>query len=245
MNFVRTLLVFVLSLVLSTAAMAGGSIADRLASADRSDVDKARDAGRKPAEVLAFLGVEEGMTVIDVIAAGGWYSEALAAAVGPTGRVYAQNPDFVLKFREGANEKAISARLVHDRLPNVSRLDAEISDTGLAEGSVDLAFTALNFHDIVNGRGEEATAGFLASIKALLKPGGILGIVDHDASPGNDNEKLHRMPKAQAIEAVTKAGFEVVAEGEMLRNPDDDHTQSVFGELRGETDRFVLKLRKP
>ncbi len=246
MKCLRTLLVIVSILGLSSTAAAGDSLAERFARADRSEADKARDAGRKPVEVMEFVGVAAGMTVVDVIAAGGWYTEALTVAVGPKGRVYAHNNDFVLGFRDGANEKAITARLAGGRLPNVERINSEIADTGLPDGSIDLAFTALNFHDIVNGDGEEGAAGFLAAIKKMLKPGGILGIVDHDANPANDNEKLHRMSRAQAVELVKKAGFELVAEGDMLRNPNDDHSKMVFAEgLRGHTDRFVLKLRKP
>ena len=185
------------------------------------------------------------MTVIDLIAAGGYYTEVLSVAVGTKGKVFAQNTDFVLKIRDGANEKALSARLANNRLPNVERLDREMADLGLTPGSIDAALTALNFHDIYNG-GPEAAVGFLASVKAVLKSGGILGIIDHDGNAENDNKALHRMAMADAVKAATDAGFEVVAKGEMLRNPKDDRTQGVFTEgLRGHTDRFVLKLRKP
>ena len=108
----------------------------------RSTEDKARDGGRKPAEVITFLGVEPGMTVIDVIAASGYYTEVLSRAVGPLGKVYAQNPAAVLKFREGANDKALNHRLADNRLPNVIRWDREATALGIAPGSIDLAMTA-------------------------------------------------------------------------------------------------------
>jgi predicted methyltransferase len=215
-----------------------------LTESSRADSDKARDTGRKPAEVLTFLGIGEGMTVMDVIAAGGYYTEVLAIAVGDSGRVYAQNPAAVLKFRDGANDKAMSARLMDDRLPNVSRLDAEINATGIEPGSLDAAITALNFHDVYN-RNPAAAIDMLSVIRGLLKPGGVLGVIDHDGNPGAANADLHRMQKSQAVEAAQAAGFEVT-ESDVLANPDDDHTQMVFsGDIRGKTDRFVLKLVNP
>ncbi len=94
-----------------------------LADTTRSEADRNRDAGRKPADVIRFLGIEEGMSVIDLIAASGYYTEVLSLAVGASGTVYAQNPAIVLQFRDGANDKAMTARLAEDRLATVVRLD--------------------------------------------------------------------------------------------------------------------------
>jgi predicted methyltransferase len=222
------------------------AVGERIAAASRSESDRARDAGRKPAEVLAFLGIEPGMKVLDAIAAGGWYTEVLAAAVGPEGRVYAQNPEFVLKFREGANDKALTARLADGRLPNVVRVDAELANAPIPDGSLDAAFTALNFHDIYDGSGEEAALGFLNLVARKLKPGGVLGIVDHVGIAGQDNKKLHRIEKDLVKAVVEKSALVLEAESDALANPSDDHTQGVFApDLRGHTDRFVLRLRKP
>ena len=135
--------------------------------------------------------------------------------------------------------------LADDGLPNVERLDREISELGLADGSVDAVLTALNFHDIYNGNGPDATQSVLAAIHKILKPNGVLGIIDHSGAPGADNEKLHRMDESKAVEAVKQAGFIVEATSDVLRHPEDDRTRFVFAEgLRGSTDRFVLKLRK-
>jgi predicted methyltransferase len=233
-------------LLLSLPVFAATSdLATRLESGSRSDADKARDAGRKPSAVIAFLGIEPGMTVVDLLAASGYYTEVLAEAVGPDGRVYAQNTAFLLEMRDGANEKAMLVRLADDRLPNVERLDREINDLGLADGSVDAVLTALNFHDIYNGRGPDAAQAVLGAIHKILKPNGVVGIIDHAGTPGADNKKLHRMDEAKAIEAVEQAGFIVEAKSDVLRHPEDDRTRLVFAEgLRGATDRFVLKLRK-
>lgn len=222
------------------------SLADRLASGSRPAEDRARDASRKPADVLAFLGVEPGMRVLDAIAAGGWYTEVLSIAVGPEGQVVAQNPDFALEYGGGRNDKALTARLADDRLPNVTRLDKNFSEMSAADGPFDAAITALNFHDVYNGMGPEAAATFLGAMYDVLKPGGVLGITDHVGVAGNDNEGLHRIEKATVIDAAETAGFELIGESDVLANPADDHTQPVFSDaIRGQTDRFVLKFRKP
>jgi len=237
---------FLLILLLASPSGATASdLATRLESGNRSETDKARDAGRQPAAVVTFLGIKRGMTVVDLLAAGGYYTEVLSEAVGPNGRVYAQNTAFLLKMRDGANETAMAARLAGDRLPNVERLDREINDLGLAEESVDAVLTALNFHDVYNGSGPEAAQTMLRAIHAVLTPDGVLGIVDHAGKPGADNEKLHRIDEAKVIEAVKQAGFIVEATSDVLRHAQDDRKRFVFAEgLRGATDRFVLKLRK-
>ena len=217
-----------------------------LASDSRSEEDRARDAGRKPADIVEFLGIEPGMRVLDVIAAGGYYTEVLSLAVGPDGHVVAQNPPVILEMREGANEKAISARLADDRLPNVSRMNSDFEDIAADAGTFDAAITALNFHDIYNSRGPEAALATLQAIYSLLKPGGVFGIIDHVGAAGADHAARHRVEKSVAIETAKAAGFVVDGDANILANPADDHTQGVFAEgLRGNTDRFVLKLGKP
>jgi len=217
-----------------------------LASDNRSADDQARDAGRKPADVVEFLGIEPGMAVIDVIAASGYYTEVLSLAVGPDGSVVAHNPAFVLEFREGANEKAISARLADNRLPNVTRLNKEFEELSAADGPFDAAITALNFHDLYNGQSAEDALAVLQIIHSMLKPGAVFGIIDHAGVADADNAALHRIEVAKAIEVATAAGFVVDGQSNILSNPEDDHTQGVFAEgLRGNTDRFLLKLSKP
>lgn len=214
--------------------------------ASRSAEDLARDEARKPAEVISFLGIEPGMTVLDLLAAGGWYTEVLSLAVGPEGKVYAHNTELTLSFRDGANEKAISARLADNRLPNVERLDRELTDLGLAPGSIDAAMFALNFHDVYNAAGPEATQTVLAALFDVLKPGGMLAIIDHDGAAGADNKSLHRIERAKVIEAVEASPFVVDAESGVLHHPEDDLSLMVFDPaIRGKTHRFVLRLKKP
>jgi len=223
-------------------------LATRLATGARSDAEKARDAGRRPAAVLTFLGIGEGMHVLDVLASGGYYSEVLAEAVGPEGRVYAHNVEFVLKMRDGVNDAAMTARLAGGRLPNVVRLDAEFDALGLEPARLDAALTALNIHDLIDGRGEDVAHAVLLVLRDALKPGGILGVIDHAGLPGEDaaNEKLHRIDEARVVAALERAGFVIEATSDVLRNPDDDRTQLVFAPgLRCTTDRFVIRARKP
>ncbi|MCW8196091.1 class I SAM-dependent methyltransferase [Proteobacteria bacterium 005FR1] len=235
------------ALLLPVFASANGASADDIRAAisdpQRKTEDKSRDAGRKPAEVLAFLGVEPGMTVMDVMASGGWYTEVLSFAVGENGKVYAQNTPGFLKYNDGMYEKAISERLKGNRLENVTRINKDFQELGMSN-SVDVAITALNFHDIYN-RSPEAAVGMLKAIKDVLKPGGVLGIIDHDGKPDADNTSLHRMTEAQAIDAAKQAGFEVTT-SDLLASSEDDHSTMVFApEIRGKTDRFLLKLTKP
>jgi predicted methyltransferase len=216
-----------------------------LASESRSERDRARDAGRKPAQVIEFLGIGSGMIVVDMYAASGFYTEVLSLAVGSEGKVYAQNPARMLQFRDGANEKAISARLAGGRLTNVERLNKELSGLGLEENSIDAVITALNFHDIYNGAGPEAALGSSKVIYSILKPNGVFGVIDHQGNSGNDNASLHRIEVALAVKTLKKAGFKV-QQSDLLSNPDDTHDKGVFDpSVRGKTDRFLLLARKP
>jgi predicted methyltransferase len=243
----QALVALATGLILVVVAQAAHhTLAERIASDSRSGEDRARDAGRRPAEVLEFLGVDAGMSVIDIMAAGGWYTEVLAHAVGEDGRVAAQNPDFILQFRDGANDKALNARLAGGRLPNVSRLDKNFSDLGANDGQFDVAISALNFHDIYNRDGADAAVGMLRSIMSVLKPGGVFGVIDHAGASDADNAALHRIEKTRVIESAKAAGFEIAGESDVLHMASDDHSQMVFAEgVRGKTDRFVVKLRKP
>lgn len=248
MRTVRTYVALLLLIATGWAAAdqtGADALRQALDTSSRSEADKARDPGRKPADVVAFLGFGNGMRVMDMIAAGGWYTEVLSIAVGEDGTVYAQNPPAVLKFRDGANDKALTERLAGDRLANVIRVDADFADLDLEPGSLDGALTALNFHDVYH-RSPDAAVAMLEKMRSLLAPGGVLGIIDHAGSPGRDNAALHRIEKDRAIEAARAAGFEVVDDSGLLANPADTHQSMVFApEIRGETDRFLLKLRKP
>jgi predicted methyltransferase len=213
-----------------------------LASPDRPAADKERDAARKPIETIQFLGIKSGQTVLEMFAVGGWFTEVLSAAVGPTGKVYAQNPTFFTSrqgFAEG--EKARN-----DRLGNVTPIHGEVSEAKI-NGTVDAALTALNLHDIYNGQGGEAAAVALCkSVYDALKPGGVFGVIDHVGIAGQDNATMHRIQVQQARDVLTKAGFRIEAESNILQNPADDHTKGVRDpSLSRHTDQFLIRARKP
>lgn len=249
MKSLITACIAVLALLSSSVqALDAGSLAAALSnSASRADADKARDAGRKPAYVVEFLGIDEGMTVIDLIAATGYYTEVLSHAVGASGKVYMQNPPASLTGERGARTAgAIDARLADNRLANVERLNRDFSDLGLAQNSVDGAILGLEMHEMTNADSDSRTTEFFSAIFAVLKPGGILGIIEHSSNPANDNIALHRGSEFVTITAAQAAGFIIAGSSNLLRNPDDDRSKMVFdASVRGKTDRFLLKLQKP
>lgn len=209
-----------------------------LSAAERSADDKARDTDRKAKQVLEFVGIGAGMSVLDLSAAAGWYTEVLSAAVGPEGKVIAQNPEN-RRERVGAEiaEKA-------ERLGNVAAVFADFGSVGL-DAEVDAALTALNLHDLQN-RGDEAGQLFLGTAFKALKPGGVFAVIDHEGSAGQDNAGLHRIELAVAKKALENAGFVVEAVSDILHNPADDHTLNIRDEaLHRNTDRFVIRARKP
>lgn len=219
-------------------------LASLLASDLRTEEDRIRDAGRKPAEVISFTGIAPGMDVIDLLSATGWYSEVLSIAVGSEGSVAAQNPPFMLAFRNGTLGDVLQERIDNHGLTNVTRLDSTWDELAESGTQYDAAWSALNIHDVHYM--ESAGASFASAVFTVLKPGGVLAIIEHAGNPEGDNASLHRIDKNLAIDIVTAAGFVLEDQGDMLANPNDDRTQGVFSEgIRGNTDRFVLRFRKP
>lgn len=234
---IRLAVVLLLSAAVASADVANG-FDEALASAERASEDKARDAARQPKEVLEFVGIGDGMTVLDVAASTGWYTEVLAAAVGPDGRVIAHNTE----GRRDRSEPGIAPKA--ERLGNVTLLFADFGSMGL-DREVDAALTALNFHDLHN-RGAEAVALFLGDVYKALKPGGVFAVIDHEGSAGQDNKSLHRIETAVAAAALEQAGFVVEAVSDILDNPADDHSLHMRDEsLQRNTDRFLIRARKP
>jgi len=239
-----TLAVCVLGSLFGVAAQAQDEQAARmtaaLASPARPAEDKDRDAVRKPIETVQFLGIKTGATVIDAIAVGGWFTEVLSAAVGPTGKVLAQNPEFFVS-RPGFVD-AEKAR--HDRLPNVQAVHGELSAAGIV-AQADAAITALNLHDLYGQpNGEAGAVAFAKGIYDALKPGGVFGVIDHVGIEGQNNAQFHRIQIAQARDVLTKAGFRIEAESDILRYSGDDHTKPVF-QMQRHTDQFLIRARKP
>jgi len=215
-----------------------------VAHPERPDGDTVRDAGRRPAEVLDFFEVRPGLQVAELMAGSGYYVEILAYAVGPSGGVYAHNNAYVLsKFADGP----LSARLERLALPRVHRVDAELEAPGLPAGQLDLALMVLFYHDSVWMETDRAVMN--RAVFDALKPGGIFGVVDHHAQPGSgtrDVRSIHRIDRQVVVDEVVAAGFVLEAESDLLAHPEDMRTGNVFDDaLRGRTDRFVLRFRKP
>lgn len=214
-----------------------------LSNPDRAAADKERDASRQPVQVLSFLGLEEGMTALDIMASTGWYTEVLSHAVGPNGTVLMQNSPQSLGMRN--TEAGVQERLANNRLPNVQRVDQGFGDMTVPAGSVDFALTALNFHDLYNGNPAAAQA-MLAAVKNVLKSGGILGIIDHRGNVGADNAALHRITLDEVVQAVTEAGYVVTGVSDLLHAADDPRTSGPFDASLGRnTDRIVVRAMKP
>ncbi len=219
-----------------------------LSGPDREVTDFARDAARKPVEVLEFLGLRPGMTVLDLYAAGGYYTFILSKAVGENGTVYAQNTPRGLRFVENRQNitqgEALNAKIENGGLTNVTQIIRPLRDIGLTENSLDLVIVAQTLHDYYNPNPERALE-MLLQLKALLKPGAVIGITDHVGVAGRDNRDLHRMEIQQAIALAEQAGF-AVEFSDLLRVAGDDHSRSIFDpRLNRSTDRFLLKLTKP
>jgi predicted methyltransferase len=219
-------------------------------SPDRLAGDADADARRKPDQVLAFFGIRPGMVVLEMFAGGGYYTELLSGLVGNDGAVVAQNNAPYLQYT--ADEQAL--RFAPGRLPNVERLTAENNELSLDEGRFDAAIFTLAYHDVywVNediGWPAIDAPAMLAEIFASLKPGAVVGVVDHVAAAGSGPESvqaLHRIDPELLKADFEAAGFVFEAESDVLRNPADDHTLPMSAkEIRGKTDRFVYRFRRP
>ncbi len=221
-----------------------------LAHPRRRSADHDRDSGRKPAEVLAFFGIGPGMTILDMFSGGGYYSELLAYVVGSEGRVVAHSNSAYLNFVGDEFEE----RYADGRLANVEVLMAENNELELPAEEFDAVMLILSYHDFFyvdaeNGWPKIDVPKLLAEIYKAMKPGAILGVVDHYAEAGSPREtgnSVHRIDPGIVISELEIAGFVLDGKSNVLRNMDDDYSKIVFDpELRGKTDRFVLRFRKP
>ncbi len=227
-------------------AQVPANISAAVTSPARPAEDTARDAARHPAEVLAFAGVKPGDTVVDFIMGGGYFTRLLSGSVGPTGTVYAYQPAEFIKFQAKYGE---SLKAVSTSLPNAKPLDGSVIALDLPD-NLDLVMTVQNYHDLHLKPFPTATAATVnAEVFKSLKPGGVFLIVDHAAAAGSGisaADTLHRIDVEAVKAEVEAAGFKLEAESPLLRDAADPHTASVFDpSIRGKTDQFILKFRKP
>jgi predicted methyltransferase len=216
---------------------------------DRTDDDKKLDGGRHPAELLAFLALAPGMRVAEIGAGGGYTSELLARAVGPKGKVWAQNNKFIL---ERFADKPLAARMAKPAFKDVIvRIERDF-DAPLPPDAknLDAVVSVLFYHDTVwigADRDKMNKAVFDA-----LRHGGEYVVVDHSAAEGRgtaDVKDLHRIDELTVLREVERAGFHQAGSADFLRNPSDDRgwndAPMAAAERRGTSDRFVLKFVKP
>jgi predicted methyltransferase len=230
-----------------TARTADSPAATRaVAAPDRPAADKARDGDRKPAAMLTFAGIKPGDKVADLIPGGGYFTRLFAKAVGANGHVYAVVPPAMVARNPKAADgvKAIAAE------PGYKNVSVEVAAmSGMAPaGTLDVAWTSQNYHDVYNNM-PSAGADLARAVFAALKPGGVFVIVDHAAAAGTGDEAakpLHRIDPAKVRAQVTAAGFVFEGQSDALANAADTHDKPVFDPaLRGKTDQFALKFRKP
>ncbi len=228
----------------ASAATTPANIKVAVADSNRPAPDTARDAARKPEETLAFAGVKDGASVAELLPGHGYFTRILSKAVGPKGHIYAWVPPAQgdRDFSKGLKDIAGNSTYA-----NVTLVQQGFSK-GLAPAPVDLVFTAQNYHDLHNVK-EIDVAGFNKAVFDALKPGGVYLVIDHSAEKGSgarDTSTLHRIDKDTVKREVTAAGFQYVGESDVLANPNDARTAKVFDEsIRGKTDQFILKFRKP
>lgn len=248
-NTSKTLTAIAAVVALSFTAQADHHKKGEMAKADRPAAEVARDAGRKPDQVLAYLGVKPGMTIWDHASSSGYYTAIFSKAVGPEGKVYAQN-------RPGGWERlkdALEPR--YKAMGNVTPYIGQISEFEDGAGEFDMVFTGLIYHHMHysenTGDGTpDASKVFYAKAMEMLKPGGMYVIIEHqapDGTPRAQSAAWHRASLQNAIDDLTAAGFEYVGNSDVLANPDDPQNIH-FRELtsgRDSSQRFVAKFRKP
>ena len=220
------------------------------ATASRTEANVKLDEGRKPAEVLQFLGLQKGMRVADMFGANQYWSEIIAPAVGPEGQVVVWQPNQFLndkrrgEFAEWAKKQG-----------NVTLLSSPFENPLIGLSQYDFMLMNLDYHDVYWQNEQRKIPRmepdvWLKAIYAAMKPGATVGIIDHVANPGGDTrevvEKLHRIDPAVVRADFERAGFVLDGESDILRNPADDHSLLVFDpKIRGKTDRAFFRFKKP
>lgn len=220
------------------------------ATAVRSTDNVALDESRKPAELLSFFGLQRGASVADMFGANGYWAEIIAPSIGSRGKLTVWQPT---QFYNEERRAAFVTGAGRNR--NVTLLTSPFEAPELPAQAFDFMLINLDYHDVYWESAERGIPrmdpqAWLARIHAAMKPGGVVGIVDHSAAAGSDPrvtvEKLHRIDPAIVRADFEKAGFVLEGTSDLLANAADDRSKSVFDkEIRGKTDRFIFKFRKP
>jgi predicted methyltransferase len=231
-------------------AAAPANVSAAVASPSRTADNVKLDQSRKPVEVLTFLALGEGMQVLDLVGSNKYWAEIVAPAVGPNGHVDVWD---TVQFTDEDGKKAFAD--FAKRQKNVALTVAPFEKPEFPQNKYDLAIFNLNYHDIywTSEKYKVPTIDPNAWLKTLygaMKPGGIVGVIDHVANPNNDTratvDKLHRIDPEVVKADFKRAGFVLVGESKLLANSADDHSLLVFDpKVKGKTDRFIFKFQKP
>lgn len=238
---------------ISAAGAAPSAIELAVKDAARPASDVSRDAGRKPAALLAFAGIRPGMVVVDMLpglgASGGYFTRLFARAVGPKGRVYAYfGTQYDTRLKGQGKDPDNQFTDLKKTYPNLGVIHGPLAQFVTPE-PVDMVWTSDNYHDMHNKAYATDVNEVNKAVYKSLKPGGFYVIIDHAAadSAGDDvTEALHRIKETTVKKEVEAAGFKLVAESDALQAAGDDGTRRVFeADIRGKTSQFMLKFQKP
>jgi len=244
------LTVFLALACLGSANLRADIYDDAVAHAGRPEKDLKRDGLDHPAEILRLAGIRPGMKVADFLGDSGYYSELVSYVVGPKGHVYLLNNLAYDNWSENHWKERIEGRL-----PNVEHRTIDAEHLNLKDRSLDAILLIKVYHDLywVDEDPKDNWPTYdvgrvLSEVARVLKPGGILVLVDHSAQPGSGSTAagpLHRIDEAYAQQDFAKHGFRLVGKSDLLRRPDDPRDQITYkGPMVGKTDRFVLIFRK-
>jgi predicted methyltransferase len=232
------------------APAAAADYAAAVAASDRPGDASKLDESRKPAELLKFMGLKRGDMTLDLFTGSGYYAEIMARAVGPKGGVLAWEPSNFINDKSKQEWTAL-----HARVPNTGIMVTPNNALSLPTATFDFAMLHLNYHDTYWESAKYNFVrmdpnGFVKTVYDAMKPGGVVAVVDHVANPGGETrdvaDKLHRIDPATVKADFERAGFVLEAQSDMFRNPADDHSKLVFDpSVRGQTDRFAYRFRKP
>lgn len=214
-----------------------------IADPGRPAADKARDAARRPAEMIAFAQIKPAQMILELLPGGGYFTRIFSKVLGPSGHLYAAVPD--PKGRDA--EPAAAAIAAEPGYANVSVVPIQPLPK---LPPLDLIWTSWNYHDLHLSRVHADMAAVDKGWFAMLKPGGLAVIVDHVALPGSPPvetaDKLHRIDPVVVKTEMTAAGFVFDGQADVLANPADPHTKIIFDpSIRGKTDQFAFRFKKP
>jgi predicted methyltransferase len=233
-----------------TQLLAQVPVADAVSASGRTPDNVQLDVLRKPAEVLQFFGLAPGMHALDLFGANRYWSEIIALVVGPQGSVVVWQPTQFLNDKRKAEFAEFAAKQ-----GNVALIATPFGAPQLGQNAYDFAIMNMDYHDVYWQNPDRKISRmnpdeWVRTLYAAMKPGAVVGIIDHVANPNSDTratvEKYHRIDPAVVKADFERAGFVLEGSSDLLRNPADTHDLNVFDpKIKGHTDRFVFRFRKP